>query len=126
VILAAEVPGGATLLPPLVALAGGLVAAWLAYRQSTRVANIAAGTEAQKISGAEYDRARGLMEAGNARLLDEIVRLEKKISQLREDGSADARQRTEDRIRIAELERHVARMQIRLIRAGIEDTNGAP
>jgi hypothetical protein len=125
-MLAAEVPGGAALLPSLAALAGGLVAAWLAYRQSTRVAKIAAGTEAQRISGAEYDRARALMESGNARLLDEIGRLETKIRQLREDGSVDARRHTEDRIRIDELERHVARMQLRLIRAGIEDTNGAP
>jgi hypothetical protein len=124
-ILAVDMLGGATVWPSLLALVGGVTAAVLAYRQSTKVAKLAAGTEAQKIDGAAYDRARALMELGNIRLQDEIARLERKIARFELEAGQDASEHIADRTRIAELERHVARMQIRLIRAGLENGNGS-
>jgi polyhydroxyalkanoate synthesis regulator phasin len=133
-LAAAEVPGGG-LTQSLVTLAIALGAAYFAYRQSTRVARIAAEstaatartvaeTEAKRIEADAYQRAQGLVDAQVARQTAEMERNAQQIATQRVEMASQRAEAEGLRRKVLELQDEVARLRHRLIVAGLDDTVG--
>lgn len=100
---------------PVLALAGGAFAAYMAYRQAAKVARSTAEVEAQKIDAGAYQRARELYEAG-------IGQLEMQLQRLRQQLSEEQQMSTGLRARVRELEDTVDRMHRQITAAGLDFT----
>jgi Tfp pilus assembly protein FimV len=96
------------------AIVVGPLAAWLSYKQATRVASLDTKAKVLRIDVEAYDRARALYESGIAQLEDQLGRLR---TQLNEERDVSQRLRSQ----VNNLEDTVARMRRQLISAGIEE-----
>jgi hypothetical protein len=91
----------------------GSVAAWLAYKQATKVAAAAGAAEVRKVEAGAYERARKLYEAG-------IEQLEEQVRRMREQLATEQDVSNRLRNQVNELEATVGRLRAQLIRAGID------
>lgn len=114
VVAAGEAVTAPGWLPSTAGAFVALIGVYAGYRQSTRVARINARSEAQKVEAGAFERAQASLVADATRRDGELARVESKL--------AGEEQRSERlRARVIELEDKVARLQRRLIVAGIED-----
>lgn len=91
----------------------GLIGAYFAYRQSTKVAEKAAHGKALEIESGAYERARKMYENGIAQLEEQLDRMR---HQMLEERAISAKLRRQ----VAELEDTVAQLRKQLARSGIE------